>query len=79
MIKKHKAKSINGSKILVTLVDMDKSMEFNCSMRQYEEGIDAYIEGALIQNAFPFLTAGEREFLLSGLTPEEFAKEFPDE
>jgi hypothetical protein len=38
-----------------------------------------YDGGAKIQDAFPFLTTYEREFLMSGLTPEAWAKFFPPE
>lgn len=37
-------------------------------------------ERPLIQNAFPKLSKDDREFLLSGITPEEWDAEFgPDE
>ena len=32
--------------------------------------------GALIQEAFPHLSADQREFLLSGITPEEWEATF---
>jgi hypothetical protein len=32
----------------------------------------AWEKGAMIQDAFPFLSAGEREFLKTGITPEEW-------
>jgi hypothetical protein len=32
--------------------------------------------GALIQDALPYLTPGEREFLLSGITDEEWEELF---
>lgn len=36
-----------------------------------------YVEGdALIQEALPHLTNDEREFILTGITPEEWAEEF---
>lgn len=35
--------------------------------------------GTLIQHAFPFLSADEREFLLSGYTQEDWDKMFPKE
>jgi hypothetical protein len=38
--------------------------------------IDRYQEGELIQNAFPNLTAGQREFILTGITPEEWEATF---
>lgn len=31
---------------------------------------------ALIQNAMPYLTNGEREFLITGITPDEWAAAF---
>ena len=36
-------------------------------------------EKKLVQVAFPHLTSDEREFLISGITPEEWAKAFPDD
>lgn len=35
--------------------------------------------GVYLQEAFPFLSAGEREFILSGITPDEWAEIFPKE
>lgn len=40
---------------------------------------DAWQNGALIQNAMPELTADEREFLLTGMTPEEWDATFGEE
>jgi|TARA_R100001530_G_C4260611_1_gene140360 hypothetical protein len=40
--------------------------------------IDMYYEGALVQDAFPDLTPIEREFLLSGITQEEWEETFND-
>lgn len=31
------------------------------------------------QDVFPYLSADDREFLISGISPEGFAKTFPDE
>jgi hypothetical protein len=56
-----------------------KKMTFHVSIEEYEKGLAAYKAGAFIQDAFPFLMAHEREFLVSGLTEEEFNKLFPDE
>lgn len=33
-------------------------------------------EGVLIQNAFPYLSADDREFLMTGCTPEEWGAMF---
>ena len=37
----------------------------------------AYNAGALVQDAFPDLDADAREFLMTGITPEEWAETFP--
>ena len=34
--------------------------------------VAAYSQGALLQNAFPYLNAGEREFFKTGITDEEW-------
>jgi hypothetical protein len=41
--------------------------------------MDAWQNGSLIQNAMPNLTADEREFLLTGITPAEWEKTFGKE
>ena len=35
-----------------------------------EEQVQAYMNGALIQNAFPNLSADDREFIMTGITEE---------
>lgn len=40
--------------------------------------LDRFNNGMLIQNAFPHLTPGEREFILNGITPEEWVEYFGD-
>lgn len=44
-----------------------------------EEQQIAWINGALIQDAFPNLTADEREFFKSGITADEWNQMFPEE
>ena len=41
--------------------------------------VDNYSKGVKVQHAFPNLSKEEREFILSGITPEEWAAAFPDE
>ncbi len=41
--------------------------------------IDAWASGVLAQVAFPALSADEREFIISGITPEEWDAEFGKE
>lgn len=48
------------------------SMEINIT----EEQLQNWQHGMLIQNAAPNLTADEREFIISGITPEEWEKTF---
>ena len=36
----------------------------------------AWMEGKSIQDAFPYLTADEREFIKTGITPQEWEKTF---
>ena len=48
------------------------TMTFNVSQEQFDEGVAAYSAGALLQDAFPFLDADEREFFKTGITPEEW-------
>ena len=46
-----------------------------------QEHLDIYetVGDILIQDAFPNLDAGQREFLLSGVTPQEWEETFGDE
>jgi hypothetical protein len=37
-----------------------------------------WISGMLIQNAMPNLSADDREFLISGITPEEWDEHFKE-
>jgi hypothetical protein len=41
-----------------------------------DEQVQAYMDGALIQNAFPQLTAGEREFIKTGITEDAWDEMF---
>jgi hypothetical protein len=44
------------------------SMELNVT----EEQIKMFISGELVQRVFPHLSVDEREFIISGITPEEW-------
>jgi hypothetical protein len=58
----------------------DKEMRFNTTVGDMNRGWYKWFqEGKLIQDAFPFLTSDEREFIQSGITPMEFAELFKDE
>lgn len=43
-----------------------------------EEQLEAYERGALLQNAFPHLSPGDREFIKSGITDAEWKAVFGD-
>ena len=44
-----------------------------------ESQIRAWEKGELIQDVMPELSADDREFIISGCTPEDFNKLFPEE
>lgn len=48
-------------------------MEVDCTQEEYE----AWQRGALIQDAMPRANADQREFCMTGYTPEDWAKIFP--
>ena len=57
------------------VVVRNKTMIFpHTDIQLFEQGVEAYNEGALIQHAFWFLNTDEREFIQSGTTPEEWAE-----
>jgi hypothetical protein len=62
----------------VTIYVGAKHMVFpGITAEQMSQGYEAYQQGKLVQEAFPFLSPDQREFLISGLTPEEWAEIFP--
>lgn len=54
---------------------------------EFTNDVEKYKNGALIQEAFPYLNDDQREFIMSGLTPEKWLRimkqlcpeEFPEE
>lgn len=42
----------------------------------YEDFMRWHMDGVLIQSALPYLTADEREFMMTGITPEEWEAAF---
>jgi hypothetical protein len=49
-----------------------KKMIMNHSIHLFNQGWYHWMNGELVQRAFPFLSNAEREFLITGLTPEEW-------
>jgi hypothetical protein len=54
-------------------------MTFNVSQDEFNAALARYEAGALLQNAFPMLDAGEREFIKTGITPQEWDALFGSE
>lgn len=51
-----------------------RKMIMQCSPQQFIAGWGKYSAGAMAQNAFPFLSADEREFIISGTYPDEWER-----
>ena len=51
-----------------------RTLTLDVTMEEY----DAWLNGELIQNAMPRLTADEREFIKTGITAEEWEELFGD-
>lgn len=65
---------------LVTITsESGKKQKLGCSLKLYLAGLSLYDNGILIQDAFPFLKENEREFLITGITEEEWNSMFDDE
>lgn len=47
-------------------------MSFDISPELFTQAYEAWQDGVLIQNAFPMLSAEEREFIKTGITPDEW-------
>jgi hypothetical protein len=51
-------------------------MEIPLTPKEYGERATLWQTGMLIQDAFPMLDAGQREFIKTGITPEEWDNMF---
>ena len=60
----------------ITRTDPFTGQENTMDLAVTEQQIDAWLGGRLIQNAFPNLTAGEREFIKTGITEESWDEMF---
>ena len=64
--------------MLITRVSPISRKKRTKSLDITPEQIEKYQAGALIQDAFPHLSADDREFYLSGITKKEWDKLFPE-
>lgn len=54
----------------------ENTLEINCTQEQ----LDEYAKGkGLVQSIFPNLSDDDREFIMTGITKEEWDIEIPDE
>jgi len=56
-----------------------RTIEVNLSPEAYEQAAAAWKGGLLIQQAFPTLSADDREFILTGHTPEDWEDMFGED
>lgn len=54
-------------------------MEIPLSQEEFSRREVLWQTGELIQNAFPMLDAGQREFIKTGITPEEWDNMFGED
>jgi hypothetical protein len=58
--------------VAATLFGEEREQIWDIPYARMADGVDMWRAGNLIQNAFPFLDADQREFLLTGMTAEEW-------
>lgn len=58
--------------MIITRKSPISKLEHSMDLDITEEQIQKWQQGELIQNAFPNLTASEREFIKTGITDEEW-------
>lgn len=51
---------------------LEHTLNLNCTEEEFKKGKDKCANGTLIQDAFSFLSPEEREFIMTGITPEEW-------
>ena len=60
----------------ITRTSMFSGVERTIDLPITEQQIAAWIDGTLIQKAMPQLSADEREFVMTGVTAQEWSDEF---
>ena len=54
------------------LTSIERTQEINCTQKEY----DSWLGGALAQEAFPNLSDDDREFIMTGITSQEWNELF---
>lgn len=57
-----------------TMKGETRTQRFKVPLKQFQEAMKQYEAGALIQNAFSFLTTAQREFMMTGMTDKEWGE-----
>lgn len=65
--------------MLITKKNMLTQKENTMDLPVTQEQLNRFMDGEFVQDVFPNLTPGEREFLLNGITPDEWNEIFKDE
>ena len=75
-----------GGIVKVVEDDKDATIVGTCVITKKEhkvivpaKGFRLWLDGAIIQNALPNVSAGDREFLMSGISPAGWNSLFPGE
>ena len=71
-VKRGKGYCLNRSQLANLYSGITRTRELDITPQQAAN----YINGALLQDAFPNLSADDREFIISGITPEEWDAAF---
>jgi hypothetical protein len=61
-----------GNSIKVFVGEKSLTLTDTMSVIEFEEQLQQWKTGTYIQDAFWMLTSGEREFMMTGTTPEEW-------
>ena len=73
---------LNESTVVVSnqsmLTGHFNSQEWDGPFDTFHRGYAKWLAGAFIQDAMPFLSDNQREFVMSGITEEEWDLEFKD-
>ena len=66
----------NSGWVTIEVVDVANESHY-MDVKQLD--LDAYEDGALIQDAFPYLTNEQRELIISGMSEDMWADMFPSD
>lgn len=65
--------------MIITRKSMVSGIERSLDLPVTEAQLQNYAQGALLQNAFPNLTPGQREFIKTGITQSEWVEIFGED